>query len=264
MPDLKSNQDREYHWSYRCTAAVFLAGQVLIRMLRGKISSRHLLEHMATAGVGALNPVLLIAVFAGMIFTIQTARELSRFGAVSAVGGAFSLAFCRELAPVLTASIVAGQVGSAYAAEIGAMQVTEQIDALYMLRTDPIDYLVTPRVIACCLMLPVLTVIALVVGISGGVFVGANVYNLEPTIFLNSVQEFLGVRDLVNIVLKSFIFGILIAIIGCSWGLTTRCGVKGVGKAATAAVVTTWISIFIFDFFFSLLIFEGVGINFGK
>ncbi len=262
MAKNQSDVSIEYHWSYRCIAAVFLSGQVVVRLLQGKFSSRNLLEHMATAGVGALNPVLLIAVFAGMIFTIQTARELSRFGAVSFVGGAFSLAFCRELAPVLTASIVAGQVGSAYAAEIGAMQVSEQIDALYMLKTDPIDYLVIPRVVACCLMLPILTILALVVGIAGGVFVGATFYNLPPDVFLSSVQEFLEIRDLVNVLLKALIFGGLIAIIGCSWGLTTKGGVKGVGKAATAAVVTSWISIFIFDFFISIAIFDGVSINF--
>lgn len=261
MPKLKYDDGLEYRWSYRCIAAVFLGGQVVLRLLRGKISSRHLFEHMATAGLDALNPVLLIAVFSGMIFTIQTARELSRFGAVSFIGGAFSLAFCRELAPVLTASIIAGQVGSAYAAEIGAMQVTEQIDALYVLKTDPIDYLVIPRVIACCLMVPILTILALVMGIAGGVFVGAFFYEVSPKVFLNSVQDFLEIRDLVNVLLKAFIFGVLIAIIGCSWGLTARKSVKGVGRAATGAVVTSWVSIFIFDFILSLLIFQGIGIH---
>ena len=262
MLKLPTDENLEYPWFYRCLLAILLAGQVFTRLLRGKISSRNLLEQMAIAGPETLIPVLLIAVFAGMIFTIQTARELTKFGAVSVVGGAFSLAFCRELAPVLTASIVAGKVGSAYAAEIGAMQVTEQIDALYMLKTDPVDYLVMPRVIACSLMLPVLTILALIVGIAGGTFIAAIAYDLAPVIFLRSVQEFLGVRDLVNVLLKSSIFGILIAVIGCSWGLTTRGGVKGVGKAATATVVTSWVSIFIFDFFLSLLIFEELGIHF--
>jgi ABC-type transport system involved in resistance to organic solvents, permease component len=130
---------------------------VLLRILSGKIDRRKIMEHLVTVGLDSLRAVLLIAFFAGMIFTIQSARELIRFGAVGAVGGAFALAFCRELAPVLTAGVVAGQVGSAFAAEIGEMQVTEQIDALYMLRTNPVDYLVVPRVIACCVMLPILT-----------------------------------------------------------------------------------------------------------
>ncbi|MBE9125287.1 MULTISPECIES: MlaE family lipid ABC transporter permease subunit [unclassified Coleofasciculus] len=261
MPNFQTDEILEYRWSYRCLAAVLLSGQVVLRLLKGKLSSRNLLEQMATVGLGALNPVLMIALFSAMIFTIQTARQLSQFGAVNFLGGAFSLAFCRELAPVLTASIIAGQVGSAYAAELGAMQVTEQIDALYMLRSNPIDYLVIPRVVACCLMLPILTVLALVVGIAGGSFVGVILYHLPSPVFLDSVRESLAVQDLVNALLKSFIFGAIIAIIGCSWGLTTRGGVKGIGRAATASVVTTWICIFIVDFFISLAIFGNVTIN---
>ncbi|MFM6812845.1 MAG: ABC transporter permease, partial [Dolichospermum sp.] len=117
--------------------AFLLLGQISLHFLRGKTYYRKILEHTVKAGPGAIYPVLLVSGFAGMIFTIQTARELVRFGAVNTVGGAFALAFCRELAPILTASIIAGQVGSAFAAELGAMRVTEQIDALYMLKTDP-------------------------------------------------------------------------------------------------------------------------------
>ncbi|MEA5516360.1 ABC transporter permease, partial [Nodularia sp. UHCC 0506] len=133
-------------WIIRCFAALLLFGQVLLHLLQGKTYYRKILQHMVTAGPASVSPVILVSGFSGMIFTIQTARELVRFGALDAVGGAFALAFCRELAPLLTASIIAGQVGSAFAAEIGAMRVTEQIDALYMLRTNPIDYLVLPRV----------------------------------------------------------------------------------------------------------------------
>ncbi|RUR73513.1 hypothetical protein PCC6912_56840 [Chlorogloeopsis fritschii PCC 6912] len=191
-----------------------------------------------------------------MIFTIQTARELIRFDAVSTVGGAFALAFCRELAPILTASIIAGQVGSAFAAEIGEMRVTEQIDALHILKTDPIDYLVLPRVIACSLMLPILTIIGLVVGIAGGVFAAGQFYQILPEVFLESVRNFLVIPDVLIVFLKGLIFGLLIAVIGCSWGITTVGGAKQVGESATAAVVTTWVSIFIVDFFLSLLLYE--------
>ncbi len=239
----------------RFFAAVLLMGQVLLRLLRGKFNYRLTLEQMTISGPGSLIPVLLVTGCAGMIFTVQTARELARFGAVNAVGGAFALAFCRELAPILTASIVAGQVGSAFAAEIGAMQVTEQIEALYMLKTNPIDYLVLPRVVACCVMLPILTIVALVTGITGGIFAAARFYQLAPNIFLNSVKDFLTPTDLVSILLKGVVFGILVGIIGCSWGLTTFGGVKEVGQAATAAVVNTWIAIFLVDFFLSLILF---------
>ena len=207
---------------------------------------------MITVGPGSLIPVLLVNSFAGMIFTIQTARELVHYGAVDSVGGAFALAFCRELAPILTASIIAGQVGSAFAAELGAMQVTEQIDALYILKTDPIDYLVLPRVIACCLLMPLMMTFALVIGIGGGAFAAFYFYHVMPEIFLASIRNFLEPVDLVTIVLKGWIFGALVAVNGCSWGLTTRGGAREVGESATTAVVTTWVGIFVMDFMISL------------
>lgn len=247
-------------WTARFLMAVLLGGQVLMRLLKGKICHRHILEHMVMVGPGSLIAVLLTSFFSGMIFTIQTARELVQFGAVSAVGGAFAIAFCRELAPLLTASIIAGQVGSAFAAEIGSMRVTEQIDALHMLKTDPVDYLVVPRVVACCMMLPIMTILALVTGILGGVFIAANLYSLPAATFLDSVQAFLNLTDLFNVVLKAFVFGAIVAVIGCSWGLTTTGGVKGVGRSATAAVVTTWVTIFIVNFFLSLVMFQELGI----
>ncbi|WP_251960272.1 MlaE family lipid ABC transporter permease subunit [Nostoc commune] len=243
-------------WIVRCFAAILLFGQVWLHFLQGKTYYRKILQHLVTSGPGSISPVLLVNGFAGMIFTIQTARELIRFGAENAVGGAFALAFCRELAPILTASIMAGQVGSAFAAEIGAMQVTEQIDALYMLKTDPIDYLVLPRVIACCLMVPLMTILALVTGIIGGVFAASKFYQILPETFLESVRNFLEPSDLFIILLKGFIFGVLVAIIGCSWGLTTKGGAKEVGESATKAVVISWVSIFIIDFFLSLLLLE--------
>ncbi|WP_414527022.1 MlaE family ABC transporter permease [Nodularia chucula] len=243
-------------WIVRCLAAVLLFGQVLLHLLQGKTYYRKILSHMVTAGPGSVFPVLLVSGFAGMIFTIQTARELVRFGAVDAVGGAFALAFCRELAPILTASIIAGQVGSAFAAEIGAMRVTEQIDALYMLKTNPIDYLVLPRVIACVLMMPIMMVFALVVGITGGVFAASKFYNIDPEAFLESVRTFLQPSDLNMILVKGLIFGAIVAINGCSWGLTTKGGAKEVGESATTAVVTTWVLIFMMDFFISVFMFD--------
>lgn len=244
-------------WIFRLGSALLLIGQVWLHLLQGKVCLRRTVEHMVTAGPAAISPVLLVNGFAGMIFTIQTARELAQFGASNAIGGAFALAFCRELAPILSASIIAGQVGSAFAAEIGSMRVTEQIDALYMLKTDPIDYLVIPRVIACCLMLPVVTMIGLVTGIAGGMFAAQKFYQIDPAIFLESIREFLAQADILIVLLKAFIFGMVVAVIGCSWGLTTKGGAKEVGASATAAVVTTWVAIFAIDFFLSLLLFEG-------
>jgi len=206
-----------------------------------------------------LTIALITAAFVGMVFTIQVAREFIFFGAGSFVGGVLSLALTRELAPVLTAVVVAGRVGSAFAAEIGTMRVTEQIDALYILKTDPIDYLVIPRVIACSLMLPLLTIISLVTGLLGGLFISDSLYGISYSLFLQSAQNFMETWDLISSMLKSLIFGVLIAIIGCSWGLTTTGGAKGVGQSTTTAVVTSLLAIFVANFFLSWLMFQGTG-----
>lgn len=170
-----------------------------------------------------------------------------------------ALSLARELAPVLTAVILAGRVGSAFAAEIGTMQVTEQIDALQMLKTDPIDYLVIPRVIACCLMLPILTILAFITGMTGGLLIAESLYDISSTVFLNSARNFLNIWDLISAMIKAFVFGGLIAVIGSSWGLTTTGGAKGVGQSTTTAVVTALLAIFIFNFFLSWLMFQGTG-----
>ncbi len=244
------------HLGYRLYQASLLLGQVLWRLWRGKLQRDQATDQMLIVGPRSLRPVLLVAFFAGMIFTIQTARELAFFGAEHLVGGAFAIAFCRELAPILTASILSGQVGSAFAAELGAMKISEQIDALYMLRSNPIDFLVLPRVVACCVMVPVLTVFALVVGVLGGMGAAYQFYGLAPGRFLLSVQNFLTPQDLVNVGIKGVIFGLWIGIVSCSWGLTTVGDTRQVGQSTTSAVVTSWVGIFMLDFFLSLLLFH--------
>jgi len=245
-------------------AAIFLGGQVLVHLLRGKIHRRNTLEQMAAVGPDSLFIALLTAIFVGAVFTIQVAREFINFGAGNIIGGVLSIALTRELSPVLTAVVLAGRVGSAFAAEIGTMRVTEQIDAMLMLKTDPIDYLVIPRVIACCLMLPILTLLSLITGMFGGFVIATNVYNLSDTVFLDSARNFLGIWDIISAMLKAFCFGILIAVIGCSWGLTTTGGAKGVGQSTTTAVVTALLIIFVSNFFLSWLMFQGLGSAFLK
>lgn len=240
-------------------AAIFLGGQVLVHLLRGKIHWRNTKEQMAAVGPDSLFIALLTAVFVGAVFTIQVAREFLNFGAGNLVGGVLAVALTRELTPVLTAVILAGRVGSAFAAEIGTMRVTEQIDALLMLKTDPIDYLVIPRVIACCLMLPILTLLSLVTGMLGGLVVATNFYSLADTAFLDSARNLLGIWDICSAMIKAFCFGVLIAIVGCSWGLTTTGGAKGVGQSTTTAVVTALLIIFVSNFFLSWLMFQGAG-----
>lgn len=240
-------------------AALFLGGQVVTHLLRGKIHRRNTLDQMSVVGPESLLIALLTASFVGMVFTIQVSREFITLGAGNVVGGVLALSLTRELGPVLTAVIIAGRVGSAFAAEIGTMRVTEQIDALYMLKTDPVDYLVIPRVLACCAMLPILTLLSLVTGLAGGMLVATTLYDIPEAVFLESVRNFLGTWDIVSALIKAVFFGALIAIIGTSWGLTTTGGAKGVGQSTTTAVVTALLAIFVSNFFLSWLMFQGIG-----
>ncbi|MEL4897026.1 MlaE family lipid ABC transporter permease subunit [Crocosphaera sp. Alani8] len=246
-------------WFERLIAAILLGGQVFFHLLKTRIHRRNTLDQMSVVGPESLTIALITAGFVGMVFTIQVAREFISFGAASTVGGVLALALTRELGPVLTAVVVAGRVGSAFAAEIGTMRVTEQIDALYMLKTDPIDYLVVPRVLACCLMLPVLNILSLLTGMTGGLLIANGLYDISPYVFLTSVRNFLELWDLVTSLLKSVAFGGLIAVIGCSWGLTTSGGAKGVGQSTTTAVVTALLAVFVINFFLSWVMFQGTG-----
>jgi phospholipid/cholesterol/gamma-HCH transport system permease protein len=246
-------------WSRRLGAALLLGGQVLVHLLRGKINRRNTFEQMSIVGPESLLVAMLTALFVGMVFTIQVAREFINFGLANTVGGVLALALTRELGPVLTAVILTGRVCSAFAAEIGTMRVTEQIDALQMLSTDPVDYLVIPRVLACCIMLPVLTLFSLIGGIGGGMVVASTLYNIPSSVFLDSVQGFVALWDIWSALLKAMVFGAIIAVVGSSWGMTTTGGAKGVGQSTTAAVVTTLVIIFISNFFLSWVMFQGTG-----
>lgn len=246
-------------WTRRLLSAFLLTGQVVIHLISRPLHRRNTLEQMSIVGPDSLLIALLTASFVGMVFTIQVTREFINFGASTAVGGVLALTLARELAPVLTAVVLAGRVGSAFAAEIGTMKVTEQIDALHILKTDPIDYLVIPRVVACALMLPVLSLLSFLTGMTGGLVIADMLYGISQTIFIDSAQSFLSIWDLVSSLIKAFVFGILIAIIGTNWGLTTTGGAKGVGQSTTTAVVTALLAIFISNFFLSWLMFQGTG-----
>jgi phospholipid/cholesterol/gamma-HCH transport system permease protein len=244
----------EEQWLYRFTVTLLIGGQVLMHLKN--LRRYPLTEQMAAVGFGALLVVLVTNGFTGMLFVIQTARELDQFGAASIVGTAFALGYCRELAPILTAGLLVGEVSSAFAAELGEMRVTDQIDALYVLQTDPIDYLVLPRVVACAVMLPVLTMLAIPIAIMGGLFAGEQFYNVEPGTFLQAFQQALTPHDLLNVLVKALIFGIIAALTGCGWGLTTTGGAKGVSKATKAAVVNGWFFVFFANLALTLLMYS--------
>ncbi|MEM7770584.1 MAG: MlaE family lipid ABC transporter permease subunit [Cyanobacteria bacterium P01_A01_bin.37] len=246
-------------WFQRLVAALFLGGQVVTHLSKGRIHRQNTIDQLAAVGPGSLLIALLTAATVGMVFTIQVSREFINFGASSAVGGVLAVAMTRELTPILTAIIVAGRVGSAFAAEIGTMVVTEQIDALQMLKTDPIDYLVIPRVLACCIMLPILSILSLVTGITGGLIIADSFYNISHSVFLESARNFVNTWDLTTAIIKSVVFGVIVAVIGSSWGLTTTGGAKGVGQSTTTSVVTALLMIFITNFFMSWIMFQGTG-----
>ncbi|MGB3790970.1 MAG: ABC transporter permease [Phormidesmis sp.] len=241
------------HPLYHSMMAFLLAGQVMHRLLRGRFGQRQIMDHLMCAGPRCVASVMATNICTGIIFAIQTAREMSRFGAVSSIGSAFAAGYCAELAPLLTAGVLACQVGSAFAAEIASMKLTQQIDALKMLRTDPIDYLVMPRVIACGVMLPVLTVLALFCGVVSGGLITSYFYQLPMGVFSGGVRAALSVSDVLLIMLKAVLFGWVIGIASCSRGLTAALHGKGVGQSATSAVVTAWIALFLIDLIIALL-----------
>uniref|UniRef100_A0A1D1XDU0 Protein TRIGALACTOSYLDIACYLGLYCEROL 1, chloroplastic n=2 Tax=Anthurium amnicola TaxID=1678845 RepID=A0A1D1XDU0_9ARAE len=194
-----------------------------------------------------------------MAFTIQFVREFVRLGLTRSVGGVLALAFSRELSPVITSIIIAGRVGSAFAAELGTMQVSEQMDTLRVLGANPVDYLVIPRVIACCVALPVLTLLCFTVGLASSALLADGVYGVSANIILDSAQRALRPWDILSAMIKSQVFGAIVAVVSCSWGVTTLGGAKGVGESTTSAVVISLVSIFIADFALSYCFFQGAG-----
>ncbi len=191
-----------------------------------------------------------------MVLTLQTAQEFIKYGAQSSVGGVVAIAMGRELAPVLTGVVTAGRVGAAITAEIGSMKVTEQIDALKVMATNPVAYLVVPRLIACVLMLPLLVVFADRIGIFGGYLVATLYADINSLTYFQSIKVFTVVNDVTGGLIKGAVFGAIIALVGCYKGLTAPNGAVGVGKATTGSVVNSIIAIFILNYFLSLILYR--------
>ena len=179
---------------------------------------------------------------------LQMGRALGKYGQTSQTGQVVAIILVRELGPVLTALMVAGRNSSGIASELGSMKVTEQIDAMRALGTDPIQKLVTPRLIATALMLPCLTVIADFVGMVGGYVIGALIYHLPSRQYWSSTWQALDWSDVVQGLLKPFIFSFVVALVGCYYGLRTSGGTQGVGRATTQAVVVAYVLVFVLDF----------------
>ena len=225
---------------------LFLAGRSFLNIVKRPHYYDDVFLQMDIIGWGSLPIVILIGAFSGAIIALQMARALNTYGASSEVGTIVSLTLVRELGPVLTAVMVAGRNASAIASELGSMKVTEQIDAMRALGTDPIQKLVTPRLIATTLMLPCLTVVADVIGLIGAYLIAVPLLKLiSAGQYWTSSWQALVMNDLAQGLLKPFVFGMIISLVGCFYGLRTTGGTQGVGRAVTEAVVSAMVWIFV-------------------
>jgi phospholipid/cholesterol/gamma-HCH transport system permease protein len=216
---------------------------------------RQFLRALVEMGYFSLPVVALTAIFTGMVLALQSSTGLSRFSAESAVASLVVLSVTRELGPVLAGLMVAGRVGAAMAAEIGTMRVTDQIDALSTLHTNPMKYLVTPRLLAGLVSLPLLVVVADVLGVLGGYIIASVKLGYQGTTYLTNTLNFLETGDVVSGLVKAAAFGFLISLMGCYHGYNSRGGAQGVGSATTSAVVAASVLILAFDYVLTELFF---------
>jgi phospholipid/cholesterol/gamma-HCH transport system permease protein len=222
---------------------------------KGKVNLSELTDNLMEAGPSTFLVVMITGLAAGTVFNIQVAAELTKQGAASTVGGILALGLSREIAPLLTATLLTGKVATAYAASLGTMKVTEQIDAITMLRTDPVEYLVVPRVLALLVMAPVQCLLFFIVGIWSGQLSSTALYRIPPNVFWTSVRTWMQPSDVPSMLLKATVFGLEIAILACGWGLTTRGGPKEVGTSTTGAVVMTLVVIALTDVVLTQLLY---------
>lgn len=214
---------------------------------------RELVYQLEQMGVRSVGIASVTAVFVGMVMTVQFAFGLERFGARDYVGRVVGLSVARELAPSLTALVVGSRIGSGMAAELGSMAVTEQIDAIRALGADPIKKLVMPRILACVLLLPVLTLFADVLGFAGAMVVAKTQFGTPTAFFFRTALESVTMQDFLSGLGKAPFFGLIIATIGCHYGMLTRGGTEGVGRSTTQTVVSCAVSILVSDFFLTKL-----------
>ena len=234
-----------------------LGWETIKTIARLRIRFGETLNQCYLLGYQSLIIVLLTSLFTGMVFSLESAVQAVQYGFGSFVGGIVSYTNVRELGPMLTAVVVAGRVCAAIAAELGSMEVTEQIEALQSLGLTPVRFLVVPRLLALMIMLPLLTIFADVIGVWGGQWIAHAQAHISYQDFMSSARQTVGFEDVVKGLFKSLIFAILIAMVGAYQGLTTKGGAAGVGKAATSAVVTCIILIFILNFVMSYFLYAG-------
>lgn len=224
-------------------------GMLLEQRQRGELVP--VFHAVGTASVGV---IMLTGLFIGMVLAVQVYGQFSSMGLATWVGAVTNYSVLRELGPVLAATMLAGRVGSAMAAELGTMRVTEQIDALACLGVNPVYYLVAPRLLACVLLIPLLTIIADILGMLGSAVVCLGIYGLEPYHYWERTRQIVDLWDLVLGLLKSIAFGAAIALISCHRGFNCGAGAQGVGRAATEAFVLSFVAVLVLDFILGLLL----------
>jgi phospholipid/cholesterol/gamma-HCH transport system permease protein len=225
-----------------------LLGKSVVWGLRPPYRLALVLQALEFIGWGSISIIVLISMFVGGVFGLQSVAAFRKFRADGYVGSAVSLTLSREIAPVLTALMVTGRSGSAMATEIGSMRITEQIDALAALAVNPIQYLVVPRLIASTLALPLLTMVFNVTGIVGAYIFAVLIEGVDPGVFIHNIRWYTDVKDLAGGLIKSSVFGLALALIGCYEGYNAQGGAKGVGIATMRAVVVSYVAILVLDF----------------
>jgi len=229
--------------------------QCVTWLFRPPSEIKNIVKQMEEVGINSLPVVMVTATFTGMVLALQSWSGFQRFQATSFVGSVVALSITRELGPVFAGLIVSGRVGASIAAELGTMKVTEQIDALVTLATNPVKYLVVPRVVASTLVLPVLVIFADLVGILGGYFVSVYLLGANPYVYTDKTYQYLEFRDIYTGLIKAAVFGFLIALISCYNGFIAEGGAEGVGRATTRAVVASSMTVLVSDYFMTSFMF---------
>ena len=228
----------------------------LVKPFQGKpLRLRAAIAQMDEVGVKSIPIVALVSFVIGIILVLQTAYQLEKFGAVTYAASLAAVALTREMAPLLTAIVLAGRVSAAFTAELGTMLVTEEIMALEVMAISPISYLVVPRFLAMIVMLPCLTVLADAIGMIGGYVVGTSAIGIRSAVYIQSTIDSLLMKDILSGLIKSFVFAIIIAMVGCYMAFVVRGGAEGVGRSTMISVVTSLISIILADCLFTTIFY---------
>lgn len=239
---------RSIHFVEDMGAIAVLAWNALRAIVRRPLEIESTVYQIESLGVRSLGIVAVTSIFIGMVMTVQFAFGLQRFGGIEYIPRVIVLSFLRELGPTLTAVIVGGRIGSGMAAEVGAMNVTEQVDAIRALGGDPAKKLVLPRLLAAMIVMPFLSIFADTLGTLGAMFVSSLEYQIRPRLFIQTSLESVLLSDLFSGLAKTPVFGFIIAIVGCHFGLTTTGGTEGVGQSTTRTVVVVSIAILVADY----------------